>query len=89
MKAFDSAPPPRVKGWEQVAEVGVVSRGGRLEAPSCEGGDQGAGRPLPNPALKGPGRCRLRVYSRVNGEAGEEHLIVVFPGRSAGKVVYR
>ncbi|MBX6382461.1 MAG: hypothetical protein IRZ07_05725 [Microbispora sp.] len=79
-----------MKGWEQVAEVGVVSRSGRLVVPTYEeGGDQGAGRPLPNLALKGPGRYRLRVYARMNEKAGEEHLIVVFPGRSAKKIVYR
>ncbi|GAB3141130.1 hypothetical protein [Microbispora hainanensis] len=90
VKAFGSAPPLRLKGWEQVAEVGVVSRSGRLEVPAyADGGDEGAGRPLPNLAARGPGRYRLRVYARVHEEIGEQHLVVVFPGRSAGKVVYR
>ncbi|MBB2745605.1 UNVERIFIED_ORG: hypothetical protein FHR35_005468 [Microbispora rosea subsp. rosea] len=89
VKAFGSAPRLRLKGWEQVAEVGLVSRSGRLEVPSyADGGDEGAGARLPNLALKGPGRYRLRVYAR-GGERAEEHLVVVFPGRSVKKVVYR
>ncbi|MGI5160047.1 hypothetical protein [Microbispora sp. CA-102843] len=89
VKAFGSAPPLRLKGWEQVAEVGVVSRSGRLEVPSyADGGDEGAGARLPNLAVKGPGRYRLRVYAR-GPEGAEEHLVVVFPGRSGGKIVYR
>ncbi|WP_432931621.1 hypothetical protein ACQPZZ_12115 [Microbispora sp. CA-135349] len=89
VKAFGSAPPLRLKGWRQVAEVGVVSRSGRLEVPSyADGGDEGAGARLPNLAVKGPGRYRLRAYAR-GAEGAEEHLVVVFPGRSAEKVVYR
>ncbi|MGW5259582.1 hypothetical protein ACWEQG_01325 [Microbispora sp. NPDC004025] len=91
VKAFDAAPPLRLRGWEQVAEVGVVSRGGRLQMPSyADGDDEGAGARLPNLAVKGPGRYRVRVYARgVDGTGPEEHLVVVFPGRSARKIVYR
>ncbi|MEN3536617.1 hypothetical protein AAH991_15995 [Microbispora sp. ZYX-F-249] len=88
VKAFGSAPPLRLKGWDQVAEVGVVSRSGRLEVPSYDGGGEGAGARLPNLAVKGPGRYRLRAYAR-GPEGAEEHLVVVFPGRSVEKVVYR
>lgn len=88
VKAFGSAPPLRLTGWERVAEVGIVSRSGRLEVPSYDGGDEGAGARLPNLAVKGPGRYRLRAYAR-GPEGAEEHLVVVFPGRSAKKVVYR
>ncbi|TQS29976.1 hypothetical protein [Microbispora sp. KK1-11] len=89
VKAFGSAPPLRLKGWAQAAEIGLVSRSGRLEVPSyADGGDEGAGARLPNLAVKGPGRYRLRVYAR-GGEGAEEHLVVVFPGRSAKKTVYR
>ncbi|MBE3010091.1 hypothetical protein IL992_12945 [Microbispora sp. NEAU-D428] len=89
VKAFGSAPPLRLTGWERVAEVGVVSRSGRLEVPSyADGGDEGAGARLPNLAVQGPGRYRLRAYAR-GPEGAEEHLVVVFPGRSAKKVVYR
>lgn len=90
VKAFGSAPPLRLKGWEQVAEVGVVSRSGRLVVPSyADGGEEGAGARLPNLAVRGPGRYRLRVYARGIEETVEEHLVAVFPGRSVKKVVYR
>ncbi|MEU8273406.1 hypothetical protein ACFYOK_03880 [Microbispora bryophytorum] len=90
VKAFGSAPPLRLKGWEQVAEVRVVSRSGRLEVPSyADGGDEGAGARLPNLAVKGPGRYRMRVYAQGIEGTVEEHLVVVFPGRSVTKVVCR
>ncbi|AWS44474.1 hypothetical protein [Streptosporangium sp. 'caverna'] len=97
VKAFGAAPPLRLKGWEQVVEVGVVSRSGRLVVPSYpEGGDSGAIRPLPNLAVDGPGRYRMRVYARAfewdeddMDAPVEEHLIVVYPGRSAKKIVWR
>ena len=42
VKAFGAAPPLRLKGWEQVVEVGIVSRSGRLIVPSYpEGGEAG------------------------------------------------
>jgi hypothetical protein len=91
VKAFDAAPPLRLKGWGEVAEVGVVSRSGRLIVP--EGGDSGALGPLPNLAIDGPGRYRVRVYARYAsetlGETGEEHLVVVYPGRSTRTIVHR
>ncbi|MFG1873918.1 hypothetical protein ACGFIV_03665 [Sphaerisporangium sp. NPDC049003] len=34
VKAFGAAPPLRLKGWDRVVEVGVVSRSGRLVVPS-------------------------------------------------------
>ncbi|MEU6408506.1 hypothetical protein [Microbispora sp. NPDC046933] len=90
VKAFGSAPPLRLKGWDQVAEVGVVSRSGRLEVPSyADGGDEGAGARLPNLAVKGPGRYRLRVYARGLEGSVEEHLVVAFPGRAVRKISYR
>ncbi|WP_155354950.1 hypothetical protein [Acrocarpospora macrocephala] len=82
VKAFRTAPPPRTAGWDQVNEVPIVSRSGRLTVPEMgEGGDVGAGAPMPNLAIAGKGRYRLRVYVRI-GDAGEEHLVVVFPGAS-------
>ncbi|GGL16049.1 hypothetical protein [Planomonospora parontospora] len=83
VKAFRTAPPPRTAGWDQVTEVPVVSRSGRLTVPEKDGGDVGAGAPMPNLAIAGKGRYRVRVYVRVR-DAGEEHLVVVFPG-SSGK----
>ncbi|MFC4061580.1 hypothetical protein ACFOWE_25045 [Planomonospora corallina] len=81
VKAFRTAPPRRLAGWDQVTEVPVVSRSGRLTVPELDGGDAGAGAPMPNLAIAGKGRYRLRVHVRV-GDAGEEHLVVVFPGAS-------
>ncbi|MFI7111918.1 hypothetical protein ACIBK9_36790 [Nonomuraea sp. NPDC050227] len=82
VKALRAAPPLRTAGWDQVHEVPVVSRGGRLAVPEMgDGGDVGAGAPMPNLAIAGKGRYRLRVHVRI-GEAGEEHLVVVFPGAS-------
>ncbi|AWS46255.1 hypothetical protein [Streptosporangium sp. 'caverna'] len=81
VKAFRTAPPQRTAGWQQVNEVPIVSRSGRLTVPEMDGGDVGAGAPMPNLAIAGKGRYRLRIYVRV-GDAGEEHLVVVFPGAS-------
>ncbi|MEU6716163.1 hypothetical protein ABZ897_32260 [Nonomuraea sp. NPDC046802] len=95
VKAFDKAPPLRLKGWQEVAEVGVTSRSGRLTVPAMPpGGEEGTGRALPNVAIKGPGRYRVRVYARADEDAvtilpAEWHLIVVYPGRSKKEVVYR
>ncbi|MFI7468747.1 hypothetical protein [Nonomuraea sp. NPDC049646] len=97
VKAFDRAPPLRLAGWDRVVEVGIVSRSGRLVVPACpKGGDSGATGPLPNLAVAGPGRYRLRVHARTASwdeddpdTSLEEHLIVVCPGRSTEKVVHR
>ena len=83
VKAFRGAPPQRTAGWDQVNEVPIVSRSGRLTVPEMgEGGDVGAGAPMPNLAITGKGRYRLRVYVRVDDAGEEQHLVVVFPGAS-------
>ncbi|MEU9836296.1 hypothetical protein AB0D67_32575 [Streptosporangium sp. NPDC048047] len=97
VKAFAGAPPLRLAGWDQVVEVGIASRSGRLVVPAYpEGGDSGAAGPLPDLAVAGPGRYRLRVHARTlpwdenDPDAPlEEHLLVVYPGRSTDKIVYR
>ncbi|GAA2213962.1 hypothetical protein GCM10009850_094260 [Nonomuraea monospora] len=93
VKAFRSAPPLRLKGWDRVVEVGIVSRGGHIGVPPYpEGGESGALGPLPDLAVDGPGRYRMRVHARAGERergGSEEHLIVVYPGRSAKKVVHR
>ncbi|SEN00339.1 hypothetical protein [Nonomuraea pusilla] len=81
VKALRTAPPRRTAGWDQVNEVPIVSRSGQLTVPEKGEGEVGAGAPMPNLAIAGKGRYRLRVYVRV-GDAGEEHLVVVFPGAS-------
>ncbi|MEV0591386.1 hypothetical protein [Nonomuraea cavernae] len=85
VKAFRTAPPLRTAGWDQVNEVSIVSRSGRLTVPEMDDGEVGAGAPMPNLAIEGKGRYRLRVYVRV-ADAGEEHLVVVFPGASRKKL---
>ncbi len=83
VKAFRAAPPRRTAGWDQVNEVPIVSRSGRLTVPEMgEGGDVGAGAPMPNLAIAGKGHYRLRVYVRVDDAGEEQHLVVVFPGTS-------
>ncbi len=83
VKAFRTPPPQRTAGWDQVNEVSIVSRGGQLTVPEMgEGGDVGAGAPMPNLAIAGKGRYRLRVYVRVDDAGEEQHLVVVFPGAS-------
>ncbi|MCK2215426.1 hypothetical protein MF672_016750 [Actinomadura sp. ATCC 31491] len=97
VKAFDAAPPLRLTGWDRVVEVGITSRSGRLVVPPYpEGGGSGAAGPLPNLAVAGPGHYRLRVHARTRPWDAddpdaplEEHLVVVYPGRSAKKAVHR
>lgn len=89
VKAFRTPPPRRTAGWDQVDEVPVVSLSGRLTVPEMgEGGEVGAGAPMPNLAIAGKGRYRVRVHVRV-GELGEEHLVVVFPGASRKRLKLR
>jgi hypothetical protein len=97
VKAFDRAPPLRLTGWKQVVEVGLTSRSGRLVVPAYpQGGGSGAAGPLPDLAVAGPGHYRLRVHARTlpwdeddPDAPREEHLLVVYPGRSTDKVVHR
>ncbi|MFC7593435.1 hypothetical protein ACFQYP_64315 [Nonomuraea antimicrobica] len=97
VKVFNRAPPLRLTGWDQVVEVGIASRSGRLVVPTYpEGGGSGAAGPLPDLAVAGPGHYRLRIYARTlpwdenDPDAPlEEHLLVVYPGRSTDKVVHR
>ncbi|MFI7535863.1 hypothetical protein [Streptosporangium sp. NPDC049376] len=85
VKAFRTAPPQRIAGWDQVTEVPVVSRSGHLTVPEADGGEVGAGAPMPNLAIAGKGHYRLRAYIRM-GKTGEEHLVTVFPGTSRKKL---
>ncbi|MEU7000107.1 hypothetical protein [Nonomuraea sp. NPDC046570] len=93
VKAFGAAPPLRLKGWDQVTEVGIRSRSGRLVLPpNQEDGEEPTAPALPNMAADGPGHYRLRVYTREMDPRDDdgpytEHLIVAFPGRSK-KVVH-
>ncbi|WP_157520797.1 hypothetical protein [Herbidospora daliensis] len=80
VKAFRTAPPLRLAGWDQVTEVPITTPNGHLTVPEATWEGVGANAPMPNLAIKGKGRYRLRVYVRITGD--EEHLVVVYPGTS-------
>ncbi|MEN3540414.1 hypothetical protein AAH991_35250 [Microbispora sp. ZYX-F-249] len=88
VKALRTPPPLRTAGWDQVDEVPIVSRSGRLTVPEMGYDQVGAGAPMPNLAIAGQGRYRLRVHVRI-GDAGEEHLVVVFPGASRKRLTLK
>ncbi|MGW3342853.1 hypothetical protein ACWDA3_06080 [Nonomuraea rubra] len=74
-KALSSAPPPlRRKGWDEVVEADIVSESGRLVMQKLSA----SGVRFPNLARNGPGRYRLRLYTRQG-----EDLILVFPAGRA------
>ncbi|MEU8172353.1 hypothetical protein AB0C14_05730 [Microbispora hainanensis] len=90
VKAFRTPPPQRTAGWDQVNEMPIVSRSGKLTVPDIsEGGEVGAGAPMPNLAIAGKGRYRLRVYVRVDDSGEEEHLVVAFPGTSKKRLTLK
>ncbi|WP_066945054.1 hypothetical protein [Microtetraspora fusca] len=90
VKVLRRAPRVRLAGWEAVVETGITSPSGKLGLTSWERGD-----PLPELAVSGPGRYRVRIYVRDQEEAMmsvselpvEEHLVIVYPGKSR-KTVY-
>ncbi|GLX02065.1 hypothetical protein [Microtetraspora sp. NBRC 16547] len=92
VKVLRHAPRVRLKGWDTVVETGVDTPSGRLGLTSWE-----TGEPLPNLAASGPGRYRIRIYVRNQEEAAtyasklpvEEHLVLVYPGRSSRTVFLR
>ncbi|MFF3669961.1 hypothetical protein [Microtetraspora malaysiensis] len=85
VKVLRHAPRVRLKGWETAVETGIGSPSGKLSLTSWEEGEA-----LPDLAGSGPGHYRVRIYARNQQEAVmnpsdvpvEEHLVVVFPGRS-------
>ncbi|WP_182909523.1 hypothetical protein [Microbispora sp. H13382] len=89
VKALNQAPRSRLKGWDTVTETGISSVDGRIEL-LWEGDGS-----LPNLAVAGSGRYRVRVYVRGQEKAlayasegpVEEHLVLVFPG-SSGKTLF-
>ncbi|WP_157522717.1 hypothetical protein [Herbidospora cretacea] len=83
MKTLPTAPPVRAGGWRSVVEVPLRS---------ADGGFWVRGT-YPQLAHDTPaGRQRIRLYARdlaTPGLKAEQHLIVVFPGRSAKRVVHK
>ncbi|MEV0585501.1 hypothetical protein [Nonomuraea sp. NPDC050310] len=90
VKGLRTAPPPRTGGWDQVVEVPILSRTGRLGIDDIvDGAEVGAGVRIPNLAVAGKGRYRLRVYHRIDAAGEEHHLVVVFPGKAQKRVVLK
>jgi hypothetical protein len=85
VKAFTRRPSISLRHWDRVVETGIDSPTGRL---FVTGSDSDAR--LPNLAASGRGHYMIRVYVRNQDKAEEsvtelpveEHLIVVYPGRS-------
>ncbi|GGP85220.1 hypothetical protein GCM10010140_13160 [Streptosporangium pseudovulgare] len=74
-KALRSAPPPlRHKGWDEVVEADIVSESGRLVMQTLSASKVR----FPNLARGGPGRYRLRLYTRPGVD-----LVLVYPVRRA------
>lgn len=74
-KALRSAPPPlRRKGWDQVVEADIVSESGHLVMQTLSASKVR----FPNLARSGPGRYRLRLYTRADVD-----LILIYPARRA------
>ncbi|NUR93237.1 MAG: hypothetical protein HOY71_54955 [Nonomuraea sp.] len=70
-KALRSAPPPlRRTGWDKVVEADIVSTSGRLAMQRLSA----SGVRFGNLARNGPGRYRLRLYTR-----DEVDLILIYP----------
>ncbi|TDC68664.1 hypothetical protein E1200_11040 [Actinomadura sp. GC306] len=92
VRAYRKRPPLALKGWDRVVEVGIESPDGRLRV----GSDTGP-MALPAVTVSGPGSYRLRVYVRGRDEPetispelpAERHLLVVFPGRSKERKVFK
>ncbi|MGW0479363.1 hypothetical protein [Nonomuraea sp. NPDC003214] len=79
--------------WTMRVYGGAVGSGLLVVPPYPEAGDSGALGPLPDLAVGGPGRYRLRVHARTRerdeddpGAPVEDHLLVAFPLRSPGKL---
>lgn len=75
-KALSSPPPPlRRKGWDKVVEADIVSESGHLRMQTLSASKVR----FPDLARSGPGRYRLRLYTRPGVD-----LILVYPaGRAA------
>ncbi|MFA1545572.1 hypothetical protein [Actinomadura chokoriensis] len=92
VRAYRKAPPLDLDGWERVAEVGFDSPDGRSKVGSMDGPVE----PMVVTAA-GRGSYRLRVYVRGRREPetfspqmpAEKHLLVVFPGKSKKRKVYK
>ncbi|MFI6908097.1 hypothetical protein ACIBKY_43020 [Nonomuraea sp. NPDC050394] len=77
-EAYRQAPPRESRGWERVEEVAYLSPTGAIVVHDPLAGPSG----LPNLAIAGPGRYRVRTHYRIAHDDGVGHLLViVFPER--------
>ncbi|MFB4293364.1 hypothetical protein ACBI99_37395 [Nonomuraea sp. ATR24] len=86
-EAYDRRPPVETKGWDRVVELGYESPTGVLELVEAMSGEG-----LPNLAVRGAGRYRVRVhYREPDWEAWtpQHVLVMVYPGRSERVIDYR
>lgn len=86
VEAYDKRPPVEVEGWEKVVEVGYQSTGGEMVFTDDEGEMEEG---LPDLAIHGAGRYRVRVHMRGakaaladDGDARQAFLVTVYPGAS-------
>lgn len=93
VEAYDKRPPVEVEGWEKVVEVGYQSTTGDMVFTDDEGEVEEG---LPNLAIHGAGRYRVRVHMRgakaalaKDGDARQAFLIIVYPGASRRTQLFR
>ncbi|MFD1538769.1 hypothetical protein [Nonomuraea guangzhouensis] len=86
VEAYNKRPPVEVEGWEKVVEVGYQSTTGEMVFTDDEGE---VVEELPDLAIHGAGRYRVRVHMRgakaalaEDGDARQAFLVIVYPGVS-------
>ncbi|MEU4326115.1 Lsr2 family DNA-binding protein [Nonomuraea dietziae] len=84
-----AGPPAPVDGWEEEAEVDLVTSTGNIHLSGLmEGASDGPTRPVLTP--QGPGCYRMRVHARGRASgSGEVYLIVVWPVELGADAVAR
>ena len=92
VEAYDKRPPVEVGGWEKVVEVGYQSTDGDMVFTDEETEEEA----LPDLAIHGAGRYRVRVHMRGakaaladDGDARQAFLVIVYPGASTRTLVLR
>ncbi|MEU8109866.1 hypothetical protein ACWGH8_05915 [Nonomuraea muscovyensis] len=97
VEAYARRPPVEVEGWEKVVEVGYRSTAGEMVfTGEDEEGNMIEVDELPDLAIRGAGRYRVRVHMRGakaaladDGDARQQFLVVVYPGDSRRTKIYR
>lgn len=97
VEAYARRPPVEVEGWEKVVEVGYRSTAGEMVfTGEDDDGNMIEVDELPDLAIRGTGRYRVRVHMRGakaaladDGDARQHFLVVVYPGDSRQTEIYR